>query len=317
MGFVASGANKRTYAHELGHGAFGLEHTFPEIGQSLSNNLMDYGDSTHLTHKQCKDIAKRKFVFNWLDSEEDGSLYGMVEYAEGNNNPSINGTAFTLSELKRVSLTKNLDWNVTSDRFKIADVFEYAFFEAANAKRPTILYNDTKDRQTLGTVAKYTTSVRIAKVSPDGIGPTGWKSASSPFGKMLFFKETAFYEVKSGGTTLDANYSISNPKQLLGMLDALRKQNIDATLYGTPTLFLITLDGTPINLSTEAALYGINLIQITPILLSNGEISFSNAKILYAAPKGPLSGLKFLVLPLFDTSVPLRWGGLTTAYDED
>ena len=73
MGFVASGANKRTYAHELGHGAFGLEHTFPEIGQSLSNNLMDYGDSTHLTHKQCKDIAKRKFVFNWLDSEEDGS----------------------------------------------------------------------------------------------------------------------------------------------------------------------------------------------------------------------------------------------------
>ena len=74
MGFVASGANKRTYAHELGHGAFGLEHTFPEIGQSLSNNLMDYGDSTHLTHKQCKDIAKRKFVFNWLDSEEDASF---------------------------------------------------------------------------------------------------------------------------------------------------------------------------------------------------------------------------------------------------
>ncbi len=78
MGFVASGANKRTYAHELGHGAFGLEHTFPEIGQSLSNNLMDYGDSTHLTHKQCKDIAKRKFVFNWLDSEEDGSVANFV-----------------------------------------------------------------------------------------------------------------------------------------------------------------------------------------------------------------------------------------------
>ncbi len=74
MGFVASGANMRTYAHELGHGVFGLEHTFPEIGQSLSNNLMDYGDSTHLTHKQCKDIAKRKFVFNWLDSEEDGAF---------------------------------------------------------------------------------------------------------------------------------------------------------------------------------------------------------------------------------------------------
>ena len=73
MGFVASGASKRTYAHELGHGAFGLEHTFPEIGQSLSNNLMDYGDSTHLTHKQCKDIQRRKFVFNWADSEEDGS----------------------------------------------------------------------------------------------------------------------------------------------------------------------------------------------------------------------------------------------------
>ncbi len=78
MGFVASGASKRTYAHELGHGAFGLEHTFPEIGQSLSNNLMDYGDSTHLTHKQCKDIAKRKFVFNWLDSEEDAAIWNFV-----------------------------------------------------------------------------------------------------------------------------------------------------------------------------------------------------------------------------------------------
>ena len=78
MGFVASGANKRTYAHELGHGAFGLEHTFPEIGQSLSNNLMDYGDSTHLTHKQCKDIQKRKLVFNWLDSEEDGGLLSYI-----------------------------------------------------------------------------------------------------------------------------------------------------------------------------------------------------------------------------------------------
>ena len=74
MGFVASGADMRTYAHELGHGAFGLEHTFPEILKSSTQNLMDYSNGTNLTQKQWDIIEKDKFVFNWLDSEEDGSL---------------------------------------------------------------------------------------------------------------------------------------------------------------------------------------------------------------------------------------------------
>ena len=107
MGFVASGANKRTYAHELGHGAFGLEHTFPEIGQSLSNNLMDYGDSTHLTHKQCKDIAlafkkAKKDPNLYWDTVSNGNTYyvfasdGQTKItlfygADGDVNPLLTG----------------------------------------------------------------------------------------------------------------------------------------------------------------------------------------------------------------------------------
>ena len=73
MGFVASGADMRTYAHELGHGAFGLEHTFPEILKSSTQNLMDYGSGTNLTQKQWNTIEKDKFVWSWLDEEEDGA----------------------------------------------------------------------------------------------------------------------------------------------------------------------------------------------------------------------------------------------------
>jgi hypothetical protein len=225
------------------------------------------------------------------------------------------GTPFTLNELKRVALEKGLDWNVQNDRFKIADLFESAFFDAVNSTKEMVLYNDTKIRRDNKTNRSYETSVRDAKVSPDGIGSTGWRPIS---GQTKIYPETAFYEVKAGGTTLDANYSTGNEKQLLGMLDALTKRNVDANFHGTPTLFLITVDGTPVNLTTEAKLYGVNLVQITPTLLANGDISFSNAKILYAVPGGPLTGyVKGIKLPFFNTPVPIRWNKVITAYDGD
>ncbi len=75
VGFITSVADNRTIAHELGHGVFGLEHTFPEVAKQTTNNLMDYGTGTHLTHAQWKIMHARKPAYSWFDSEEDGSLY--------------------------------------------------------------------------------------------------------------------------------------------------------------------------------------------------------------------------------------------------
>lgn len=81
VGFVEAGQPLSTFAHELGHGAFGLRHTFPQVSQGSTNNLMDYHDPqatdfTHLTASQWKEIHDWDINWSILDDEEDGSLYG-------------------------------------------------------------------------------------------------------------------------------------------------------------------------------------------------------------------------------------------------
>jgi len=78
-GFMSSGATPKEVAHELAHGAFGLEHTFPKVKQGISSNLMDYGTGTTLTKKQWEDIHSSFPVFNWMDDEEDAAFFS-TEY---------------------------------------------------------------------------------------------------------------------------------------------------------------------------------------------------------------------------------------------
>ena len=73
VGFVTSVATVTDIAHELGHGAFKLEHTFPAIAKSTSDNLMDYANQTHLAKSQWEQIQKPSNTLTWWDSEEDGS----------------------------------------------------------------------------------------------------------------------------------------------------------------------------------------------------------------------------------------------------
>ncbi len=73
VGFIKTGATVTDVAHELGHGAFGLEHTFPAIQQSSSNNLMDYTNQTHLVKSQWEQIQRTGIILSWFDEEEDGS----------------------------------------------------------------------------------------------------------------------------------------------------------------------------------------------------------------------------------------------------
>jgi hypothetical protein len=79
VGFISATSNSnRTVAgligHELAHGAFGLEHTFPSAKKASTNNLLDYGSGEQLVKAQWEQIQNPGVIFNWLDEEEDGSL---------------------------------------------------------------------------------------------------------------------------------------------------------------------------------------------------------------------------------------------------
>ncbi len=74
LGFVTSNASAKEVAHELAHGAFGLEHTFPKIDKETSNNLLDYGSGETLTKEQWMDIQNPSMVLNWNDTEEDAAV---------------------------------------------------------------------------------------------------------------------------------------------------------------------------------------------------------------------------------------------------
>ncbi|MBK9285263.1 MAG: hypothetical protein IPM51_13260 [Sphingobacteriaceae bacterium] len=82
MGFIKSGAVLKTIAHELGHGAFGFDHTFPTAEKASTNNLMDYGNGIQMVFEQWMQTKISPEKFNWFDEEEDGSFWGNERGAE-------------------------------------------------------------------------------------------------------------------------------------------------------------------------------------------------------------------------------------------
>ncbi|MBK6952873.1 MAG: fibronectin type III domain-containing protein [Crocinitomicaceae bacterium] len=72
VGFLKNGETPRTAAHELAHGIFALEHTFPAIEEGSTENLLDYSNGTHLAQKQWYDIHNPLPAFSFLDDEESG-----------------------------------------------------------------------------------------------------------------------------------------------------------------------------------------------------------------------------------------------------
>ncbi len=63
----------RIVAHELGHGAFALKHSweeYPGLDSATSNNLMDYTDGIHLTKGQWDQIHQPRPVLGFLETGE-------------------------------------------------------------------------------------------------------------------------------------------------------------------------------------------------------------------------------------------------------
>ncbi len=83
VGFVAANANVKQVTHELAHGTFGLEHTFPTITQNTSNNLMDYNNGTQLVKAQWLIIQNEDYAISWFDNDDAGAFFGPEKTAAG------------------------------------------------------------------------------------------------------------------------------------------------------------------------------------------------------------------------------------------
>ncbi len=88
LGFVASTSSatesSRLIAHELAHGAFGLEHTFPAIGKNTSQNLLDYGNGTELGKVQWEEMQNPRPFPSWNDDEDDAAMMESEYFAKYN-----------------------------------------------------------------------------------------------------------------------------------------------------------------------------------------------------------------------------------------
>lgn len=76
LGFVKAAATAKEIAHELAHGAFGLEHTFPKAKEKTTSNLLDYGTGSDLVKEQWVVVQNPGIILSWNDEEEAASLLG-------------------------------------------------------------------------------------------------------------------------------------------------------------------------------------------------------------------------------------------------
>jgi catechol 2,3-dioxygenase-like lactoylglutathione lyase family enzyme len=243
------------------------------------------------------------------------SIQGGVNQG-GGSNPAANVNAtpggggrpepLTVDKLREVA-----GQNGITDLIRIGEVFEAAFLEAT---RGQVMPNDKRGPGNNYHVEEYKSSIRTALVRPDGLGRTATREG---YGFINLVENSAFYEVKSGNTTLDEFYSRDNPKQLLAMLEVLSRN--PAHKFGNATLFLVTPHGVTVNLVERARQYGVNVIQITPSLLEDGSVTFNKAMAHYVVPHGslgrqirPVQGNQIIPqaevnLSFFNKPVPLRW----------
>ena len=110
----------RTMAHELGHGIFGLKHTWDEyqFPQGATDHLMDYGNGTTLNHLDWKKIHAPGIKIYWFQGDEDGeqATVSNMEYL----NPFKNDDgSFTFVSMSGKPLT--LPPNTTSVTFSTGD----------------------------------------------------------------------------------------------------------------------------------------------------------------------------------------------------
>ncbi len=142
----------RTIAHELGHGAFNLHHTFMEpnytITKGTTDNLMDYPAGPKLYKYQWDKIRYPDIVVGIFESDEEGQSSDKGIVIDSNLSfltPS--GTLITLpakSEIFYACNAANYFERGTLLSFRIGDMMYYANAEVPDLKINFINYISTK-----------------------------------------------------------------------------------------------------------------------------------------------------------------------------
>lgn len=103
VGFIKAGTPNiiKTTAHELGHGAFNLEHSWELYGAATKNttsNLMDYNGGTELWYRQWTYMRNPDWVFRPFEGDDDGAQLS-VQY----NYLMPNGLPFRFKESAKIN----------------------------------------------------------------------------------------------------------------------------------------------------------------------------------------------------------------------
>ncbi len=105
----------RTMAHELGHGAFSLRHTFTEekntLPQKGTDNLMDYANGTKLFKYQWDRMRYPEIVMGLFEDDKDGAMVGIVDYFAPPLTVYLSGEPFLIS-MKRKNLTSFIELEI-------------------------------------------------------------------------------------------------------------------------------------------------------------------------------------------------------------
>jgi len=184
-GFISKDQlDAHTVAHELGHGAFALRHTFPEVKQGSTDNLMNYTPDKNALLKAQWDLIHdpQRPLFAWTEEMEEGAMsilksnFSLVNY---NDSGLIhNQTIYFLPEInEKITLkakqTKNnvqedvkVNWSY-KDQKEIAEITFTAnseFFGEADK-----IQIDVTEKVLLGADSTLTYFVGKVDVSPTDV----------------------------------------------------------------------------------------------------------------------------------------------------
>ena len=184
----------RTIAHELGHGAFRLRHTFSSEGfiayEKSTDNLMDYYGGSHLLKHQWDNVHDPVSLSSWLQDDSE-SAEGFYEY----------------------------DYIVSDNDARIREsVFPHGITQ------PTQIILQTLQVALIDTV-RVNANLLAAKVKAKGTGTTFYTSYSN-LKKIIAMKDKT-YKFKNNYTALGVPYGIEatdeNSKYIRGNTVVINK----------------------------------------------------------------------------------------------
>ncbi|WP_375579090.1 hypothetical protein ABWH96_19060 [Marivirga tractuosa] len=138
----------KTIAHELGHGAFRLRHTFSNEGyiasQGSTNNLMDYSDGTKLYKHQWDLVHDPENVNTLFEDDEEGAMDG--EFVSNNVLEILSSSNFLLGEndIKINFNIKNWENYINTTNWDSKNINDFSLIIILTNENNDVLFTKTK-----------------------------------------------------------------------------------------------------------------------------------------------------------------------------